>query len=125
MVTSTPASTPMLSRTHSVAQSAKSPQIQSQAEVRAAKAEAALEEVKKDFEIYREEKSTHEKMLSESLESTRTELGESRAKSMKLGTIHILRKHFYSKKLNLTSKFFTKTERFLSKQKNFIFNIVF
>ena len=25
------------------------------------------------------------------------------------GTIHILRKHFYSKKLNLTSKFFTKT----------------
>merc|ERR1712129_217710 len=50
MVTSTPASTPMLSRTHSVAQSAKSPQIQSQAEVRAAKAEAALEEVKKDFE---------------------------------------------------------------------------
>ena len=91
MVTSTPASTPMLSRTHSVAQSAKSPQIQSKAEVRAAKAEAALEEVKKDFEIYREEKSTHEKMLSESLESTRAELGESRAKSMKLGTIDILR----------------------------------
>ena len=96
MITSTPASTPMLTRTHSVAQSAKSPQIQSQAEVRAAKAEAALEEVKKDFEIYREEKSTHEKMLSESLESTRAELGESRAKSMKLGTIDALRKHLYS-----------------------------
>ena len=114
MVTSTPASTPMLTRTHSVAQSAKSPQIQSQAEVRAAKAEAALEEVKKDFEIYREEKSTHEKMLSESLESTRTELGESRAKSMKLGTIHILRKHLYSTKLNLTSKFFYKNWFFSS-----------
>ena len=26
-----------------------------------------------------------------------------------LGTIHILRKHFYSTKLNLTSKFFTRT----------------
>ena len=26
-----------------------------------------------------------------------------------LGIIHILRKHFYSTKLNLTSKFFTKT----------------
>ena len=26
-----------------------------------------------------------------------------------LGTIHILRKHFYSTKLNLTFKFFTKT----------------
>ena len=26
-----------------------------------------------------------------------------------LGTIHILRKHLYSTKLNLTSKFFTKT----------------
>ena len=58
--------------------SAKSPQIHSQAEVRAAKAEAALEEVKKDFDTYREEKCAHEKMLSETLESTRTELSESR-----------------------------------------------
>ena len=61
-----------------MAKPSKSPQIQSQAEVRAAKAEAALEEVKKDFEIYREEKSTHERMLSESLENTRAELSESR-----------------------------------------------
>ena len=44
----------------------------------AAKAEAALEEVKKDFDTYREEKCAHEKMLSETLESTRTELSESR-----------------------------------------------
>ena len=29
-----------------------------------------------------------------------------------LGTIHILHKHFYSTKLNLTFKFFTKTEFF-------------
>ena len=42
-----------------------------------------------------------------------------------LGTIHKLRKHFYSTKLNLTSKFFTKTVFFLSKQKNFFFNITF
>ena len=40
-----------------------------------------------------------------------------------LGTIHKLRKHFYSTKLNLTSKFFTKTGFFLSKLKNFFFNI--
>ena len=42
-----------------------------------------------------------------------------------LGTIHILRKHFFSKKLNLTSKFFTKTRFFSSKQKNFFFNTTF
>ena len=29
-----------------------------------------------------------------------------------LGTIHILRKHLYNTKLNLTSKFFTKTRFF-------------
>jgi hypothetical protein len=33
------------------------------------------------------------------------------------GTIHILRKHFYSAKLNLISQFFTKLRLFLSKQK--------
>ena len=42
-----------------------------------------------------------------------------------LGTIHILRKHFYSTKLNLTSKFFTRTGFFSSKQRNFFFNITF
>ena len=42
-----------------------------------------------------------------------------------LGTIHILRNHFYSKKLNLTSKFFTKTGFFSSNQKNYFFNIKF
>ena len=46
-------------------------------------------------------------------------------RNLLLGTIHILRKHFYSTKLNLTSKFFTKTGFFLSKQKNFSFNITF
>ena len=30
-------------------------------------------------------------------------------RNLLLGTIHILRKHFYSTRLNLTSKFFTKT----------------
>ena len=34
--------------------------------------------------------------------------------SSALGTIHILRRHFYSTKLNLTSKVFTKTEFFSS-----------
>jgi hypothetical protein len=43
-----------------------------------------------------------------------------------IGTIHILRKHLYSTKLNLTFKFFTKTVLdFLSQQKNFFFNITF
>ena len=40
------------------------------------------------------------------------------------GTIHILRKLLYSPKLNLTSKFFTKTI-FSSKPTNFFFNITF
>ena len=39
------------------------------------------------------------------------------------GTIHILRKHLFSTKLNLTSKIFTNTGFFLSKLKNFFFNI--
>ena len=43
-----------------------------------------------------------------------------------IGTIHILRKHLYSTKLNLT-KFliFHRTEFFSSKHKNFFFNITF
>ena len=41
------------------------------------------------------------------------------------GTIHILRKHFYSTKLNLTCKFFSKNVFFLSKQKNSFVNITF
>ena len=35
------------------------------------------------------------------------------------GTIHILRKHFYSKKLNLTSKFFTKSGFFVKTKQFF------
>ena len=50
----------------------------STAEVRAAKAEAALEEIKKDFDTYRDEKCTHEKMISESLDKARGELTETR-----------------------------------------------
>ena len=38
-----------------------------------------------------------------------------------LGTIHILRKHFYSTKLNLTFKFFTKT-RFFRQNKRISFS---
>ena len=38
-----------------------------------------------------------------------------------LGTIHILRKHFYSTKLNFTSKFFTKTGFLFFKTKEFLF----
>ena len=56
----------------------------STAEVRAAKAEAALEEIKKDFDTYREEKCTHEKMISESLDKSRAELTETRSKLAKL-----------------------------------------
>jgi hypothetical protein len=41
------------------------------------------------------------------------------------GKIHILRKLFYSTKLNLNCKFFTKTGFFSSNQKNFFFNITF
>ena len=40
------------------------------------------------------------------------------------GTIHILRKHFYSKKLNLTSKFFTKSG-FFRQNKTIFFHITF
>ena len=54
-----------------------------QAEVRAAKAEAALEEIKKDFDVYREEKCNHEKMLDEALETARAELTEARNKVIK------------------------------------------
>ena len=39
---------------------------------------------------------------------------------LQLGTIHILRKHFYSTKLNFSQKL-----GFLSKQKIFFFNITF
>ena len=39
-----------------------------------------------------------------------------------LGTIHILRKHFYSTKLNLTSKFFTKTDFFFRQIKRISFS---
>ena len=42
-----------------------------------------------------------------------------------LGTIHILRKHSYSTKLNLTTLFFTNTVFFSSKQNNFFFHITF
>ena len=42
-----------------------------------------------------------------------------------LGTIHILRKHLYSTKLNLTSKFFTKTGFFFVKSKEFHFQQLF
>ena len=38
---------------------------------------------------------------------------------------YILRKHFYSTKLNLTPKLFTETGFFMSKQKNIYFNISF
>ena len=38
------------------------------------------------------------------------------------GTIHILRKHLYSTKLNLTSKFFTRTGVFFVKTKDFSFS---
>ena len=41
-----------------------------------------------------------------------------------LGTIHILRKHLYSTKLNVITQFFIKTG-FLSKQNSLFFNITF
>ena len=41
------------------------------------------------------------------------------------GTIHILRQHLYSTKLNLTFQFFYKNWGFSSKQKNLFFNITF
>ena len=41
------------------------------------------------------------------------------------GTIHILRKHLYSTKLKLITKFFIKTGVFLSKQKSLFFKITF
>ena len=55
-------------------------------EVRASKAEAALSEVKKDFDIYREEKCEHEKMITEMLDKTREDLNETRAKVIKLSS---------------------------------------
>ena len=39
----------------------------------------------------------------------------------RLGTIHILRKQFFSTKINLTSKFFTRTGFFFVKSKEFLF----
>ena len=55
-------------------------------EVRAAKAEAALAEVKKDFDVYREEKCENEKMITEMLDKTREELNETRGKAIKLAS---------------------------------------
>ena len=52
-------------------------------------------------------------------------LGSDLSSFSSLGTIHIFRKHFYSTKLSLTSKFFTETRFFPSKQKNFYFSITF
>ena len=45
---------------------------------------------------------------------------KSTAMVISLGTIHILRKHFYSTEINLTSKFFTKNGFFV-KTKEFLF----
>jgi hypothetical protein len=45
---------------------------------------------------------------------------KSTAMVISLGTIHILRKHFYSTKINLTFKFFTETGFFV-KRKEFLF----
>ena len=42
-----------------------------------------------------------------------------------LGTIHIFRKHFYSTKVNLATKFFMKTGFFPSKQNTFFFHVTF
>lgn len=45
-----------------------------------------MEEIKKDFSVYREEKCATEKMISEQLDKTRTELNKSRAKAIKLAS---------------------------------------
>ena len=45
-------------------------------------------------------------------------LGSDLSSFSSLGTIHILRKHFYSTKLNLTSKFFTKTGFFCQNKRS-------
>ena len=77
--------TPLASSTPTLGASNKSMSSpgSTQAEVRAAKTEAALEEIKKDFDVYREEKCNHEKMLDEALESARAELTEARNKVIK------------------------------------------
>lgn len=75
MATSTPAGAKKLSL---------SPGANQASDLRAVRAEAALDEIKKDFETYREEKCTNEKMLNEALESARSELTESRNKVIKL-----------------------------------------
>ena len=56
----------------------------------------------------------------ETLEWCQTFNGHSSLQVFKLGTIHILRKHLYSIKFNLTSEFFPKTF-FLVKSKEIIF----
>ena len=55
-------------------------------EVRAVKSEAALAEIKKDFDVYREEKCENEKMITEMLDKTREELNETRGKAIKLAS---------------------------------------
>ena len=55
-------------------------------EVRASKAETALAEIRKDFDVYREEKCENEKMITEMLDKTREELNETRAKAIKLAS---------------------------------------
>ena len=62
--------------------------------------------------------------LSKCLKKKRELIGSLRDLNAQ-GTIYILRKQFYSTKLNLTYRFFKKTWVSLSKPNNFRFNITF
>ena len=55
-------------------------------EKKATAAGAALEEVQKEFEVYRTEKCENERMLNEELKALRESLSESRAKAIKLAS---------------------------------------
>ena len=55
-------------------------------EKRATAAGAALEEVQKEFDVYRTEKCENERMLNEELRALRESLSESRAKAIKLAS---------------------------------------
>ena len=82
--------------------------------------EAFKEEI---MDMAREQKAANE--LEDCYFSDDEELVVNTHKRDDLGIVHILRKHLYSTKINLVSKFFTKTGFFLSKQNNFFLHITF
>ena len=78
MVTSTPAVPGSQAKTPAPSPSPRSKSTYQDLERRAIGAEAALEEVQKDFDTYRKEKCENERLINEELSEARKDLSEAR-----------------------------------------------